>query len=552
VPGRYTRRTVLVAAPAVLVLVVQAIAVRPVFVDDAYIFHRYADNWASGLGPVFNRGEYVEGFSSFIWLVLLTIPAALGIAPEDAAPVLGLAAAVGTVALVATAVSRLLPDHAWLAAAAALAVALPTGLPYYAASGMDAPLFALVLTAAVVATAGWVERARAGAAPGRATAVACALLVALVLVRAEGAGYAIVIAAAAVWLARSGPRGIRGAVPIMAAVGASVVAVLAVRIAVYGELVPATVSAKSAVTHLASEALRDTARIGDLADALREGLRYAGRAAVLLVVLVTAGLAWRRRRPAAPPLVVLAAVAVALNFAVAVWSGGDWMPHRRLLVPALPLLAIAAVWTAAAHAAAWRSPRAHAGALVAGLLACVLVVAAVGLEPRRISRGDRPPAADQLEDIGRAAAAAPDTDIVTNVAGALPYRAGPDRYVWDLLGLTDSHNATQGDVYYRSYGRTDYDYSYSRPFDLYVSNSPADLVELFRRLSLAERDGPLAYLDRPAWRGQGLDVVVRRDRPIAAELERRCGCPALDLTPASTAQILERVQALTRQRPGIR
>lgn len=41
--------------------------------DDAYITLRYVDNFINGNGLVFNKGERVEGFTNFLWLVLLSI-----------------------------------------------------------------------------------------------------------------------------------------------------------------------------------------------------------------------------------------------------------------------------------------------------------------------------------------------------------------------------------------------------------------------------------------------------------------------------------------------
>ena len=41
--------------------------------DDGAIFLRYAENIMSGKGAVFNQGEYVEGYSSPLWLLLLCI-----------------------------------------------------------------------------------------------------------------------------------------------------------------------------------------------------------------------------------------------------------------------------------------------------------------------------------------------------------------------------------------------------------------------------------------------------------------------------------------------
>ena len=49
----------LAALPGVAVVCVHFSAVRPAFVDDSYIFYRYAANWGDGLGLVFNRGEHV-------------------------------------------------------------------------------------------------------------------------------------------------------------------------------------------------------------------------------------------------------------------------------------------------------------------------------------------------------------------------------------------------------------------------------------------------------------------------------------------------------------
>ncbi len=39
--------------------------------DDAYISFRYARNWVDGFGLVFNKGEYVEGYTNFLWVAVL-------------------------------------------------------------------------------------------------------------------------------------------------------------------------------------------------------------------------------------------------------------------------------------------------------------------------------------------------------------------------------------------------------------------------------------------------------------------------------------------------
>ncbi len=42
------------------------------FTDDAYITFRYARNFFNGFGLVFNAGEYVQGYTNFLWIIFLT------------------------------------------------------------------------------------------------------------------------------------------------------------------------------------------------------------------------------------------------------------------------------------------------------------------------------------------------------------------------------------------------------------------------------------------------------------------------------------------------
>lgn len=47
-------------------------------VDDQFISYRYAENLAQGKGLVFNEGEYVEGYSNFLFVVMLAFFSFLG------------------------------------------------------------------------------------------------------------------------------------------------------------------------------------------------------------------------------------------------------------------------------------------------------------------------------------------------------------------------------------------------------------------------------------------------------------------------------------------
>ena len=67
--------------------------------DDALISFRYTRNLLEGHGLVFNPGEYVEGYTNFLWILeLATIWGIFGLRPEHAAPWLSVAYTVATIA----------------------------------------------------------------------------------------------------------------------------------------------------------------------------------------------------------------------------------------------------------------------------------------------------------------------------------------------------------------------------------------------------------------------------------------------------------------------
>lgn len=49
--------------------------------DDAFISFRYAKNFIKGWGLVFNKGERVEGYTNFLWTLIMSIPIKMGIDP---------------------------------------------------------------------------------------------------------------------------------------------------------------------------------------------------------------------------------------------------------------------------------------------------------------------------------------------------------------------------------------------------------------------------------------------------------------------------------------
>lgn len=525
-------RWLLAALPAAAVLVAQFAAMQPAFVDDQYIFYRYAENWAAGHGPVFNPGEYVEGFSSAAWLVLLTAAELVGISSEDAGPFLSLGLALGCLALLSLATRRLMPDAPLAAAIAALALAVLTGFAFYASSGMDTAVFTLALLASVVALALYVERVEArGAAGRRWTAAAVGCLVVLVFVRAEGFAYALLLALVAV--AAGAPAHRRRLLVLPAAALGAIVALIAVRQAVFGEWLPATVMAKGYVSHFAIEAIAGSESFATAGTALREGVQYVGAPLLVLLAAIAVGVTVElrgRRRP--PPLVLLALAGSVCAVAITIWAAGDWMPHDRFLVPIAPLVLLLAIWTAARVLRRLPSAR---GAVPAGV-AAVAAVAAVGVDPGAL--GEEPPLLYEASGAtGEALAGTPAREVVaTHFAGRLAYEAGRGTYVRDMLGLTDIHNAKHGEHWVPSFGRTDFEHSL-RGIDVLVSPVAADYGRLLDLASARGAPEGEYVLIAGRWGRAGHYTAVRARAPAREALERACRCDAAVLDQRAVAAL---------------
>ena len=58
--------------------------------DDAYISFRYADNLVHGLGLVWNPGERVEGYTNFLWVLIIATGLKLGLSAPVVAVTVGL------------------------------------------------------------------------------------------------------------------------------------------------------------------------------------------------------------------------------------------------------------------------------------------------------------------------------------------------------------------------------------------------------------------------------------------------------------------------------
>lgn len=298
--------------------------------DDAYITYRYAANLAAGIGPYFNAGERVEGYSNLL-LVLLAGAAAVVGGPTAVPPfakALGVVAATACVPLAFALARALWPaERPGATTGGLLAAGLVAASPAFAvnaASGLETGLFAALIAGALLA------------ALRRPDSAASAALFALAaLTRPEAPALF-----AAAWLSRALTRpdaNRAGARRELLRDGALVTAVVLAHVAwrswtYEGEWLPNTYYAKSGGGSAQGAWAYVAAGIGS---------PFFGPVGL---VLATLGLWAGRSNPSR--WVPLAATA-ALAATVPVWAATDWMVGWRLVMPAVPLVAAlaAAGWT---------------------------------------------------------------------------------------------------------------------------------------------------------------------------------------------------------------
>ena len=303
--------------------------------DDANYSFRYAENWAAGRGLVFNEGERVEGYTNFLWVVLLAAGTALTpFRPHWIALVLGLASFLANVVVVSKIGARLAGEEragAWLPVAAAT-VALQTTMQRYATTGLETQLASLLVDLGL-----W------GLLCGRVRAAGGALVLAT-LTRPDHAIF---------WLAGLAALPVRDRRSITAYASSLLPlgAVIFAKVLYYGTILPNSFYARAAdEPHL------------------KQGLVYGlsfllGSHLWLVGGLFLASLALDARSSDLGSWRRFALVAVPAWVAYVVWIGGDYN-YGRFFVVILPVLALGAAQ--AVHAARARNP--WAGAAIGGLL----------------------------------------------------------------------------------------------------------------------------------------------------------------------------------------
>jgi len=339
-----------VLAVILVLFVVHAVSLNFIQ-DDAFISYRYVRNFVSGDGLVFNAGERVEGYTNFLWIILLALFTAMGVNTVRASKILGLAGGCLTLVLAYRMARTLLresrsrgtrPDRrtgrsgskrpagqedaksppvqeTWLALAPPLLLAANGAFAYWCISGLESGLFVPLILAAAYFSLGR-ERLM----------VFCAALA--TLARPEGALVFAVLIFDKLVFRRAG---LKKVLLWIAAYALLLLPYLIFKAVYYGNLLPNPFYAKTGLSwEYISSGLEYFWRF------LRHYGLWGG-----LYLLTLAG--WGRspgKGSRSSRSRRLALLMIWIYSAAVILLGGDVLLGHRFLLPVLPFLYLAAGW----------------------------------------------------------------------------------------------------------------------------------------------------------------------------------------------------------------
>ena len=393
-----------------------ALAYWPFKIDDAYISFVYAKNLVQGNGLTYN-GLVVEGYSNFLWTILIAPFIALGWDPLVVARLISLGCSVMTLCLLERLMRRLNPEMSPLASGLALlTVAVSVPFTAWTLGGLETALMTLAVVLFVYLES---QPASHSMRWSMVAVLACALT------RPEGAMLFPLLIVHRLLYRRQPVRQLMSQAALFVVPFA---VYLMWRYTTYGYWLPNTAYAKLSTTP-------DTLRAA--AEWLLAYLQLRPLIAMLLGVGV-AGLLRGRLWADRTWSLVLAVIGAFVAFVL--YAGPDWMPHHRFIVPIIPLLGVLTGKALCSFNRIWLRRATYIVALGGVTVEVVFALTtAMPLAPRF---------GDYTDGLIRAGlwlrqATAPQDAIAVVDAGALAYYS--ERRTIDILGLNDTHIAHSPD-----------------------------------------------------------------------------------------------------------
>lgn len=374
--------------------------------DDAMITMRYARNFARGLGPVWNAGERVEGYTNFLWMLVMTGVHLAGF-PETttslAVMLINWGLVAGALFFIQAALRALNVGRVWIFLAC-LAFACDVNVLHWASSGLESSLMALLVTVCAWALL-----------RGRDVPFLVALAL-IPLVRADAAVLAGALGLAYLW-----PRRDRRALSLLVVAALPALAQVVFRVLYYDNLLPNTYYLK----------------MTGIDDRVLIGVSYALR----LVHLYPVGLLTLILAAFIEPKLRFAAWVWAAQIVYIIYAGGDTFWLLRPFVAVLPLLYIGAGVALDRLTRSGDQPMWTRLALGAVFVLAIPAMAGGGVlfaNPQQ----ERALFGGQVQVIARMIEAHVPPDLLISIepAGSIPYFAQDHRFV-DALGKNDAHIA---------------------------------------------------------------------------------------------------------------
>ena len=415
------RTRILICSLITLAILTTGLFIFSYVPDDTFITLRYARNVLRGEGFVFNAGEKVEGYTNYLWLLVLVFTGKLGAPLVVTARILSFTFSLGTLVLAAVAARanggaeqragsaecHEGPEPALGMFLTPMLLAASPPFLTWCLSGSELPLYTFLLLAGFMLL-------RTGARPGAAFVV----FGLLGLVRPEGT---LLYALAFVGILVRSPRKTEVALKGLGIAAVFYAPYLVWKWRYFQAFVPNALYAESGPPGLM----------------LRNGTRYLFGFILSYGYLLVVGLfllhaAGRKHERLVVPLLLVAACWLGVLV-----LGGDWMPHYRLLLPTLPLVMLIVSEGVSATA---RGARASVLALLFVFLA--MAPGAVGYDSflaERVTVRAFALLGQRLREI-----LPPGTSIGCGSTGAIGYYT--DMPIVDILGRTERYIARHGQI----------------------------------------------------------------------------------------------------------
>lgn len=524
--NKVNKSSALNAIPAVIIFIIIYLFIYQVqgiyMIDDAFIFYRYAENWANGYGLVYNVNEYVEGYSSFLWVALLAIGALFSFSIPQFAPIMNLFIGIMCIFLMNYITGFINFSRPQLTGIViSLIYICSYGVYLYGISGMDTLLFSLILLSTlIILHKSLVYKKYIFIIP---------FLILLNITRVEGPLYSTVLMIILIYIDYKETKSISRQL-IMVTVVFIILTILLfiVRYLIYNEILPATIQAKGYASYSLKKFIfeGDIRALKEFLIVIKSGIKYISP---LFYIGIWLPFILVKKEDKKEYILWLIISSIVVNIFVSIIAGGDWMPFHRHFIPSLPLIIILIAWAIDSIINSYRKVSYQRRFIIT----CIILIIGVSwivfiIHPLEFIKKHNPNLkVISLQQLGIFLRNIPaSTILMTDRAGILPYYAGINVYVRDFFGLTDIHNAKYGDVFCMPpeggvCGRTDYYYSFATPFDIF-SYSAININKRF--ISFCKKNPDICknyrFYKKEEWLRSRFYIIANINHPVSNLLKK--------------------------------